>query len=129
MKIFLSGFLLLFTCLAGCKQSPEVKDVVAAAKNSSAKLSVYEGLPHQGFEGELLRKELKEKQTVKLHDYPIYLELPNVSESHVSNLRAILGDYSSYSPFSGEKKCGGFRPDFAVQFTSKNDQLAALICF
>ncbi len=36
---------------------------------------------------------------------------------------------ATYKEFSGEKKCGGFHPDFAVEWQIGTAKYQALICF
>lgn len=88
-----------------------------------------EGLPHQTFEKEALKKEIKDKETINLNGYWFYekpLEIPAKVENE---LRGILSDESVYARYSGMKRCGGFRPDYGVKLLSKAEIIYFYICF
>jgi hypothetical protein len=90
---------------------------------------VYEGLPHQLYERDLLEEELTTKDVHVLHGYPFYREPLEVTAKDAQALAAILSKPSTWRPFSGEKKCGGFHPDYAVEFKTGNNRCLALLCF
>src|SRR5262245_19676184 len=72
----------------GCGSSPNVRHsesretdtnfdnhrLLAAGIAKADKVSLYEGLPHQLYESELLRQELKSKETVIFNGFPFYAE-------------------------------------------------------
>jgi hypothetical protein len=91
--------------------------------------TLYEGLPHQTFEATALEREKKEKATVDLHGYPFYRDTITLSEGDAQALTAILSESGSFRSFSGEKKCGGFHPDYAVRYTRDGKHYEALLCF
>lgn len=95
---------------------------------SSGQLTLYEGLPHQLYEAETLEQE-KKKPTVDLGGFPFYQEPLELKASDRESLRDLLGNPSSLKAFSGEKKCGGFHPDYAVEWTEKGRAYRYLICF
>ena len=90
---------------------------------------VYEGLPHQTYERELLERERKTKNIRELHGYPFYREPLEVTQDDAQKLAAILGKSSTWRPFTGEKKCGGFHPDYAVEFNTGKHRFVVLLCF
>jgi len=110
--------------LAGCAV-PKRED----AGTDSAQLMVYEGLPHQFYEQRELEKEIKTKETVALHGYRFYSPPVEISDDEGRRLKALLEDDHSFKEWSGEKKCGGFHPDYAVQWRVGDSTHQYLICF
>jgi hypothetical protein len=93
------------------------------------RLVLYEGLPHPMYEPQALAAERKSKATVTLHGFPLYQEPLELKPGDGERFKALLGDPRSFSPYSGEKKCGGFRPDYAVEWSAGGQVYQALICF
>jgi hypothetical protein len=93
------------------------------------RLTLFEGLPHQFFDRELLASELKTKQTVDLHHYPFYREPLALKPDDAEALKALIGDSTCFTRFSGEKRCGGFHPDYAVEWTVEGQVYHCLVCF
>lgn len=95
---------------------------------SEAAVTVYEGLPHQTFENDQLAKESKRKDTKEISSFRFYTPSTAVKDPKV--LKSILSSSDSIQVFGGEKFCGGFHPDYAVQWTSEDgSQFFAFICF
>jgi len=104
---------------------PQPYDTVRRAD----RLTVYEGLPHPLYEEEAFRGELKAARTAQLCGFPFYREPLELKDEDARALRDLLGDASTYRAYSGEKKCGGFHPDYAVEWPSSGEVDRALICF
>lgn len=130
MHILISVLLLsIGTAFAGLSKPAAITDVkdLQEALTTADKVEVYEGLPHQMFDADLLKKELKRKDIIKIGEYPFYS--PAKTAMNSSDLRAVLSSSKSILPFSGEKLCGGFHPDYCVAWTRENQISHALICF
>jgi hypothetical protein len=111
--------------LAGCSSSPlEVTTI-----HSADGFTVYEGLPHQLYEAAALQKEKDSKPTVEFDGFPFYRDPLAVTARDRNQLENLLGAAGTYRPFAGEKKCGGFHPDYAVEWTSRGSVHRVLICF
>ena len=108
----------------GCSGPPEI-----ATLNQADRLVLYEGLPHPYYEARSLEVERKSKPTVILHDFPFYREPLEWKPGDGERLKALLGDRSTFAPYSGEKRCGGFHPDYAVEWSAGGKVYQALICF
>jgi hypothetical protein len=117
------GILVLaWSIVAGCgertgadSQVEPNKSLIAAIRDAD-ELVLYEGLPHQGNERELFNREKQRTDTLTLQDYPFYNEPLNVSDDEKKALRALLGDEQSFTQWRGEKKCGGFHPDYLAEW-------------
>lgn len=108
--------------LIGCKSSgtPEAKPVGA--------LVVHEGLPHQSMEAELYAKEkARVPDALEWGGFRFYPKPLTIKEADLKAVRAAVSDKGTYAAFSGEKKCGGFHPDYAVSWGGGASR--ALICF
>lgn len=128
----LSSIVILITsCMGGQKDHPKpdaTKNLRDTIKNS-AQVCVFEGLPHPMFESELLKIEKKRKDATMVASYPFYTPKVQVEEVAASKLKAIISDSSNYIQFSGEKRCGGFHPDYAVEWSDGDIRYSALFCY
>lgn len=108
--------------------SEEASNEIRLAIANSARVNVYEGLPHQRFEPELLAKESKRKDTVEIASFHFYT--PAAAAINPELLKHILASPDSIYVPAGVKACGGFHPDFAVEcFDTDGARFYALICF
>ena len=104
---------------------PQIYDTVRRAD----RLTVYEGLPHPMYEEEAFREELRTKETTEFLGFPFYREPLDLKPEDVEALCEALGDGSTYKTYGGEKKCGGFHPDYAVEWSVEGKVYRCLICF
>lgn len=123
--VLLLGMVILGVMVTGCSGPPPEARTLAKADH----LVLYEGLPHPMYETVALAREKREKPTVDLHGFPFYREPLELKPGDGERLRALLGDPATFSPYSGEKKCGGFHPDYAVEWSAGDKVYRALICF
>jgi hypothetical protein len=95
----------------------------------ATKVVLYEGLPHQLWEAKLLKEELKTKKTVKINDFPFYKDVLPLRAGDGKKLTSLFGQPGVLVPFSGAKLCGGFHPDYCVEWQLGKDVYRAVICF
>ncbi len=89
---------------------------------------VLRGLPHQmyepgprgGEEGEAVGDSAR---------ISVLSRDPRAETRRRERLKTLLSDPGSYAAYSGEKKCGGFHPDHAVEWTAGGRTYQVLICF
>ena len=98
------------------------------AMRHSPSYVIYEGLPHQEFERELLAAELKSKAVREIGGYPFYDEALVLTLEDSKQLTQILVDTSIYFSSKLDRSCGGFHPDFAVEWSVGIEQYRTLIC-
>src|SRR5262249_54012105 len=84
--------------------------------------------PHPGYEAAKLAEERK-KPTIEIGGFPFYRDPLALSETDAKALATILADPGTFKPFTEEKKCGGFHPDYAVTVSAKGGETPYLICF
>lgn len=86
-------------------------------------------MPHPGEFRKSYADELKTKSVTTLNGHSFYTEFLQISEADLKTLNTILQDDSTYELFEGEKKCGGFHPDYAIQWHARFTSYRALLCF
>ncbi|MDA0814416.1 MAG: hypothetical protein O3C21_18740 [Verrucomicrobia bacterium] len=122
---------LLIGCLSTGERAPAREDAsrgIRLAIADAAHVNVYEGLPHQRFERELLAAESQREDTEKLGSFRFYT--PAVAATNSAKLKPILSSPDTIQVFRGEKACGGFHPDYAVEwFDEDGSRFYAQICF
>lgn len=119
--------ILLVATMVGCQ---EKVDPLADVIPETLQLTVYEGLPHQHWESELLAAELKTAQTTRLHGYPFYEQTLDVSNEDQAAIAAALRNRRMKRPaIAGtEKSCGGFHPDYAIGWIVDGQAYWVLVC-
>jgi len=101
--------------------------LTSAVQNADS-VVLYEGLPHQHNEQNLFEQELKGKKTVQIHGYPFYEEQLPVKDADAKKLLDLYCNPASFGPWMGEKKCGGYHPDYCIEWHVGQDVYQALIC-
>lgn len=102
---------------------------LAAAVAKADQVTLYEGLPHPMFEKKLLDEELKNRKTVQHHGFPFYVEPLPLKERDAKELTKLFTDAKSFARFSGYKLCGGFHPDYCIEWHVGNEVYRCLVCF
>lgn len=109
---------------AALESSAEIRATLAGA----SLIRVYEGLPHQSFERDLLAKESQRKDTKVIGSFRFYT--PAVEAKNLVGLRTLLSSSEAIQVFRGEKRCGGFHPDYAIEWLDgAGNRYDAQICF
>lgn len=111
--------LLLLLCVLGFGCS------APAGPDARATLTLFEGLPNQNFEADLLTKEKATKPTTQLIGFDFYKAPTPLKAADVATLRSLLSASALYGGYTEDKKCGGFHPDYALQW----GDVTLLICF
>ncbi len=96
----------------------------------AADLEIFEGLPHQLLERELLAHELEGNATIEIKGFPFYMPPSDLSAVDGKELMEALSDPSHYSRqrLLEFKKCGGFHPDYAIVWNDDLGKNYVLIC-
>ncbi len=102
---------------------------VFASIHAAGRLILYEGLPHHAFEAKELKLEKRKKRTMALHGCSFYRDHLKLSAYDQQRLKSLLGSEASFAKWSGEKRCGGFHPDYCVQMSVGRAAYRFLICF
>lgn len=97
--------------------------------SQSSAAALLEGLPHPGFETEDFKVERQRSDVRLVASFPFYVRPLTLDLELQAALRATLSSTAALLPFTGEKLCGGFHPDYAVEWTGNEGQAHSLICF
>jgi hypothetical protein len=117
---------LIALILAACGDST---DKFTAAIAGLEDQQLLEGLPHQLFERDLMESERRTKPVRELDGYLFYEEPLSPSREDANRLTQVLSERETFERFSGEKLCGGFHPDYAVEWRKGSSSYRALLCF
>ena len=115
----------IYASLGGCSAGPPASASISQAK----RITLYEGLPHQMYEPKALLAERNAKSTVQFNGFPFYEETLDLKAVDTEELKAMLSSPRSFEPYSGEKKCGGFHPDYAIEWSVGGKTYRCLVCF
>lgn len=140
----LRRLILAVALLAGCSQSSQVENeqdelpstdtnfsrlpsLLADIRGSAGSL-LYEGLPSRFWEPELRSHELQAKRTFKLHGYPFYEGPLTWLAGDSEEVFTLFKNKSSFVPFRRAKQCGGYNPEYAIEWKTGETANHALVC-
>lgn len=120
--------------LNGCGPSAtrlEDHKPLAQSLQAAKTFEVYEGLPHQNFEPQLLRDELASKKTITFGKFPFYAAPLELNEADGTTLLDLFCKIDSFVPLelTAAKACGGFHPDYCLTWKVGTKTYYALLCF
>ena len=131
--------ILLCVCLTGslgsaAERGPEYASFKKLEPMQSSivgkvKVTLYEGLPHQAWESDVLKTELEKKETIKRHDFPFYKEPLKMSLEDMKSLLDLMKHKQSFLPFGGHKPCGGYHPDYSIVMDAGKEVVEIQVCF
>lgn len=123
------ALIVTLSAIAEDEKSPtiEASAIYRATVVSAKSITVYEGLPHQGWDSELLAIEIQRKDTKKIWEYPFYT--PSVAATNSDDLRQLLSRSDSIVTYGGPKGCGGYHPDYCISWQAGEITYYALVCF
>jgi hypothetical protein len=126
--------LLIITCLSCNSGQPlettlENHKKLAAALKESEDCLLYEGMPHQMYEANALQKEIAAKKTIIRDSFNFYQQPLAWKGGDEKLVEKLISDSASFSPFQGEKKCGGFHPDYCLEWQTAAGAYSVLLCF
>ena len=111
-------------------------EVYRSSIKEAKSVQVFEGLPHQLHEKELLAKEVAKSKLVEdvteegLTKYAgFHFYTPSVAAKDPQKLIDLLSEKSSLKVYGGLKRCGAFHPDYCVSWKKEKMTYYALICY
>ena len=131
--------------LAGCTQAPRRPNyrneppkqvstdfgrlqAVLEGIRESGEVVLYEGLPSEFWEPQLREQELSRKKTIRLHGYPFYDERLALRGADVERFTALFSAKGSFRRYRGAKECGGYHPDYCIEWKAGDAATRILIC-
>jgi hypothetical protein len=94
----------------------------------SEEVVLYEGLPSEFWEPQLLEREVNRKKTIRLHGYPFYDERLALKGADAEQFTALFSAERSFKRYRGPKVCGGYHPDYCVEWKTGDAATRALVC-
>jgi hypothetical protein len=88
---------------------------------------LYEGLPSEFWEPQLRQNALKEAETVSLHGYSVYDDVRQLPAEDAGPLTALFSARETFAPYRTRKACGGFQPEFCLEWKAGEAATQALI--
>lgn len=88
---------------------------------------LYEGLPSDFWEPQLLEQELARKKTVRIHGYPFYEELLAWQETDREQLTELLFARTSFAKYTSGKKGGGFHANYCLEWNAGGERAHMII--
>jgi hypothetical protein len=103
---------------------------VLAGIQKARDTALYEGLPSEFWEPQVLERELNEKKSIKLHGYLFYEDLLMLKEDDAAQLTALFSAKDSFQRYRSQKACGGYHADYCVEWKGGGGEAVnrALIC-
>ncbi len=132
MRRLVSISLVSLSVLAGAH--PHVEPPVEESKAerdallTSKTLTLSEGLPHPAKEAAAFAREEKRRDTLTLADFKFYKPDLKPDPARDQRLRQIIASPASLAMWT-QKRCGGFHPDWSVNWRSGRKDIHALVCF
>lgn len=90
--------------------------IILSGIPKTGELSLFEGLPSEFWEPQLMEQELARTKTTMLHGYPLYKEQLTIQGSDGEQLTAVLSAPTSFTKFTDGKKGGGFHADYCLEW-------------
>lgn len=89
-----------------------------------------EGLPHQTYEWKEHEYEMANKPVEVINDFPFYRDKIALKVNEVQKLTDYFDSALSFSPSIGAKRCGGFHPDYCLQWINLGgNKVNCFLCF
>jgi hypothetical protein len=95
--------------------------------SSAGEVLLYEGLPSEFWEPEWRARELREKETIRLQGYAFYDEAQQMPAKEAAALTVLLSASESYARYNSRKSCGGFQPEYCLEWTTGEASTEVLI--
>ncbi len=109
------------------KDFAQLKSILDGIQRSE-EVALYEGLPSEFWEPQLRELEVNQKKTIGLHGYLFYDERLAPQGSDLEPFTKLFSDTRSFQRYRSTKVCGGYHPDYCVEWKKGDVTTRALIC-
>ena len=103
----------------------ELTPMIKSAQN----VQLHEGLPHPNNDKKFFDSELKTAETTKRSGFYFYAKPITLKGAGAKALTQFVKSGKAFKAWTGEKKCGGFHPDFTATWTSPKGEVEIQFCF
>jgi hypothetical protein len=105
--------------------SEEARQALAKAKT----FTLAEGLPHPAKETNLFTTQAQRKDTQQITGFFFYKPDQKIDPATTDKLRQIIANSDNLTEWKEHKTCGGFHPDWSLNWRRGWSKDRALICF
>ena len=105
--------------------SEEARQALAKAKT----FTLAEGLPHPSKESDLFTTQAQRKDTQQITGFFFYKPDQKIDPGTTDKLRQIIANSDNLTEWKEHKTCGGFHPDWSLNWRRGWSKDRALICF
>ncbi len=102
---------------------------LAEGVRQSPAIVLYEGLPAEDGDHQLYKSELENKPNIEINGFRFYKLPLTLTDRDAKQLTAIFCTQTLFRRYLGPKPCGGFHPDFCVEWQNEDKVYRALVCF
>jgi hypothetical protein len=103
-------------------------DPLAVFVSEADNVLLWEGLPHQDNEPPLYKEERASKASIRLGGFYFYDQPLEVTAEDAKQLTALFCNKDSFHAYKGEKTCGGYHPDWCVEWRNGREVCRAQVC-
>ena len=100
----------------------------AKGAEKASRSVLHEGLPNPKWEKELFEAERKAKRSRQIHGHFFYEGSLSITKADEQELKRIVKGSSVFAEWGGTKLCGGYHPDYAIEWMDGDESYFALIC-
>jgi hypothetical protein len=102
---------------------------IAAIIAKADKVVLYEGLPHPMWETDTLAAEKKNKKTVEMKLFHFYADPIELKKDDAKEFAKLFSDPASLKEYTVGKRCGGFHPDWCIEWQAGDEKVQCQVCF
>lgn len=88
----------------------------------------YEGFPRRLSDVER-EEQRRKRKTAKFEGFDFYDEKQEIVPDDLRSLQQIFGNYRSFQSYGGPKFCGGYHPDWCLEWTAGFSSCRVYLCF
>lgn len=94
----------------------------------SGEIALYEGLPSEFWEPQLREREASQKKTISINGYLFYDKRLAPRGPDLEQFTRLFSDARSFRRYQSTKVCGGYHPDYCIEWKKGDVTTRALIC-
>lgn len=92
-------------------------------------IMLYEGLPHPTWENELYEEERIRDDVFEQDGHLFYKRPLRLTTADATRLKELFLNEAHFEPYMGLKLCGGYHPDYSIEWQTREGIYRTQICF